>query len=234
MVRQFGRKPSTFDEKDWNLRDFMPWGAPFRLVNESNWEYPAEPLDQGGTAHCVGFSMATFGINLPVHTPFTNTDGHTFYYQCKVVDGYPGSEDGSTIRSAAKVLKNNRRIEGYAFASDMSTIKWWLLNRGPMIVGTIWTTAMMTPDCNNVITPSGEVLGGHAYLLNEWRKDNYIGIQNSWGKDWGVNGKAYISEVDFEKLFIRDGEALAAVEVDKLTAKPRPCPIGDFFRKVLK
>ncbi len=231
MDRKFGRLPSSFDERDFNLRDFIPKGGKFRLVTEANWEYPAEPLDQKETPHCVGFSMATFGINLPTFTKFTEKDGHSFYYQCKAIDGEPQAENGSTIRSAAKVLKNNNRISGYAFAPDMATVKWWLLNKGPMIVGTIWTADMMIPSAgDNVISIGGDILGGHAYVINEWRKDGYIGIQNSWGTYWGTKGKAYISVGDFEKLFIRGGEALAAVELEA-TTKEHHCILVDLFKK---
>lgn len=233
MDRKFGRNPSPLDERDYNLRDFIPKGAKFRLVTESDWQFPAPALDQEDTPHCVGFSMASFGINLPTNTRYTNKDGHTFYYQCKVLDGEPEAENGSTIRSAAKVLRNNNRIDGYAFAPDMATIKWWLLHRGPMIVGTMWTSNMMTPNEDNIVTIGGDMLGGHAYVLAGWRADNYIPIQNSWGQYWGKNGRAYISSTDFEKLFIRGGEALAAVELESPIAK-RNCVLVDLFNKWFK
>lgn len=218
MKRQFGRNVSPFDSRDFNLRSFATKGIG-PSVNERKWAFPQEPLDQGETPHCVGFSMANFGINLPVFTPYTNEAGHKFYYKCKVVDGNPGDEDGSTIRSAAKVLKNDGIINAYAFAYDLAMIKWWVLNRGPVIVGTTWTSDMMIPDADNMIYPTGARLGGHAYLINEWTKNQLIGIQNSWGNDWGIHGKAYILASDFEKLFKYDGEAMAAVELEKPAQK---------------
>ena len=214
-MRRFGRNPSPFDERDYNLRNFIPLGADLSLdgVDEKNWEYPSTPLDQLDTQHCVGFSMANFGINLPIFRPYTNDDAHRFYYLCKEYEGRPLSEEGSSMRAAAEVLLSLKKIEAYAFAPDMAVIKWWLLNRGPLMVGTIWTTSMMTP-IDNIITVGGELAGGHAYLINEWTLNNYIGIQNSWGNNWGVNGKAYISLADFEKLFTYYGEAVATVDLD--------------------
>ena len=141
-----GRKPSPFDERDYNLESYIPKEAlKKRLMPEvlyKKWDFPTESLDQGSTPHCVGYSMASFGINSPVNTMYTNEDGHRFYYLCKEKDGEPGEENGSYIRSAAKVLKDEGRINAYAFAYNMDSIKWWMINKGPMIAGTIWTEGM--------------------------------------------------------------------------------------------
>ena len=185
-------------------------GFVYNLEVERDHSYIANGI---GVHNCVGFSMADFGINYPTNTPYTNADGDRFYYLCKAIDGEPNNEDGSTIRSVAKAMVNNLIVDAYAFAPDMISIKWWLLNKGPIIVGTTWTDDMFNPDNSYIIRPTGNVVGGHAYLLNEWRIDNFIGIQNSWGADWGNNGKAYISSEDFEKLFVYDGEAMTAVEI---------------------
>ncbi len=230
---QFGRKPSPLDMRDYNLRNYMPKKTKLEVIGSKKWDFWGEPLDQGSTPHCVGFSMANFGINLPVHTPYLDDDGHKFYYKCKIVDEEPNEENGSYIRSAAKVLKSEGIISTYAFAFDIYAIKWWILNKSPMIVGTIWTEEMLNPKADNTISTSGGILGGHAYLLNEWRDDDYIGIQNSWGSAWGVNGKAYIKASDFEKIFKYDGEAMTAVEIDGHTMK-RPCPLEELFKNLFK
>lgn len=224
MTFRLGRVPSAFDSKDFSLGLFMPTGALLRasIITSMNWEFLApEPLSQGDTPHCVGFSMANWGINLPIQDAYTNDDGHKFYYLCKKIDGDANpdgtpAETGSSVRTAAKVLKNLSKIDAYAFAPDMASIKWWMLNKGPLIAGTIWTEDMFTPDADNLVHPTGTVAGGHAYLLNEWTLDNRIGIQNSWGNQWGKNGKAYITAAEFEKIFKYNGEAMAAVEIDTL------------------
>jgi hypothetical protein len=224
MEHSLGRLPSPFDPRDYNLTDFMPKGIlKISAITERNWEFLAEPLSQGATNHCVGFSMADFGINLPIQDFYTNEIGHQFYYMCKEIDGEPNAENGSYVRSAAKVLKSVGRIDAYAFAPDISIIKWWILNRGPMIVGTIWTDVMFSPNENNIIDIGGTVVGGHAYLLNEWTKDNYIGIQNSWGTEWGNNGKAYISSANFDKIFRYGGEAMTAVELPLVANTSKKC-----------
>jgi hypothetical protein len=224
MEHSLGRLPSPFDPRDYNLTDFMPKGIlKISAITERNWEFLAEPLSQGSTNHCVGLSMANFGINLPIQDFYTNEIGHQFYYMCKELDGEPKAENGSYVRTAAKVLKNIGRINAYAFAPDISIIKWWLLNRGPLIIGTIWSDTMFTPNSDNIIEIGGTIVGGHAYLINEWTKDNYIGIQNSWGAEWGNNGKAYISSANFDKIFRYGGEAMTAVELPLVANTSKKC-----------
>jgi len=227
--RPMGRKPSPFDARDYNLANFMPKGiGKLSLVTEMEWNFPLAPLNQGYTNHCVGFGGAGWGINEPISDNYLDEDGHKFYYLCKIVDGEPENEDGSYVRSIAKVLKNVGRVDAYAFASDMASIKWWLLNRGPLIVGTVWTSGMFTVRPDNTVDISGTPQGGHCYVLNAYRKDNYIRIQNSWGFDWGIDGQAWIAAADFEQIFRYGGEAMTAVELP-LGVEPTPsngCVIG--------
>lgn len=193
-------------------------GIVYNLEVEKDNSYTADGI---GVHNCVGFSIANFGINAPVETHYTNDDGHKFYYDAKEFDGEPKQENGSTIRSAAKVMRKYGQIDNYAFAPDMETIRWWVLNKGPMVVGTIWTASMLKPDEDYVIKPDSNIVGGHAYVLNSYDESGYFGIQNSWGSEWGFNGKAYIHEDDFRKLFMRGGEAIAAVELDGNTSNQK-------------
>lgn len=228
-----GRVPSKFDARDYDLQLFINKEISPRIPPiEKSWDFPCDALDQGDTSHCVGFSGANFGLNYPTHTRYTNQDGHNFYYLCKKVDGEPNKENGSTIRSLAKVFKSAGKIEGYAFASDMNAIKWWVLNRGPMVMGTAWTYDMFAPDEDNIVHITGDIAGGHAYLINEYRKDGYYGIQNSWGNEWGVKGKAYIHEKDLARLFKYNGEAMTAIEIEG--SGKTPCPLVEFIRKLLQ
>jgi hypothetical protein len=217
-----GRNPSKFDARDYRLGDFMPKLATNVFVApDTKWEFLSAPLNQGDTPHCVGFSIGDFGICLPVQDFLTNKDGHNFYYACKIIDQEPNQENGSNIRSAAKVMQQNGMIETYAFASSINEIKWWLVNKGPMVIGTTWTNDMFSPDSDNIIHITGGEAGGHAYLINEVRNNSLFGIQNSWGDNWGINGKAYIPISEFTTLFRNGGEAISAVELSAPISQPK-------------
>jgi hypothetical protein len=207
-----GRNVSPKDNRDYRLGAFLPM-ALGDLSGGRAWPFSHKPLDQGATPHCGGFGAADYGINDPVEDSYTDQDGHDFYYKCKIEDLEPGMENGTCVRSVAKVLQNAGRIQNYAFAASVDEITYWLLNNGPIIVGTGWTEGMFTPDEKNIIHPTGGVAGGHCYLLNEKTSDGFYGIQNSWNSMWGVNGKAYISITDFDTLFRDGGEAITAVEL---------------------
>jgi len=110
---------------------------------------------------------------------YTNQDGHNFYYKCKIIDGEPNQENGSSVRSIAKVLKSAGRMNAYAFAASVAELKYWLLTqpRPPVIMGTTWTNNMFTPDADNIVHATGDVAGGHAYLINEVTENNLYGIR---------------------------------------------------------
>lgn len=212
----FGRLPSPPDPRDFLLSKYISLRS--RLMARFRkapvlWECDTV-LNQLDTPHCVGFSMAGFGNCLPVDDNFGDDDGHHFYYDCKIEDGEPGAENGSCIRSAAKVLQDHGRIGAYAFARTVGEIKIWLLENGPVVVGTEWTTAMMEPGASGFVRVLGGVVGGHAWLLIGYDpRGDFFTALNSWGSEWGQIGRFKITADDFAFLFARNGEALTAVEM---------------------
>lgn len=207
-----GRIPSPFDHRDYLLADYLLRKVE-AVPTHKLWHYPYKPLDQGQTPHCVGFGIAAFGNSLPVTDNYHNTDGDAFYYDCKEVDREPKAEDGSTVRSAAKVMQAKGLISKYAFAHTMTEVRYWLLTQGPMLAGTVWTNDMFMPDAQGFVTPTGGVAGGHCWLLEGVKDDYYYG-RCSWG-EWGLKngGMFLIKEKDLARLFRHGGEILAAVEL---------------------
>jgi hypothetical protein len=232
-----GRIQSPFDKRDYNLANFIPMTTPVTIKKDVCWDFPSESLNQGENPFCVGYSIAGFGIASPVNTMYTNEDGDRFYFMCKEIDGNPGGMEGSYIRTGAKVLQKEGRINSYAFAPDIATIKWWVFNKGSVVVGTLWTQEMFVPDKNNIISINGDVIGGHAYLIRGIRDNKYFRFKNSWGDEWRDMGDSYIKIEDFERLFRYGGEAMAAVELPHNQEKPvttNKCWFLDFIKNIFK
>ena len=177
------------------------------------WSDPIQ-LDQGATNHCVGFGWAGWGDADPVEDKFQNADADAIYYECKIVDGEPNGENGSTVRSGAKVMKTRGRVGSYVFAASVDEIRQWQQLHGRVVFGTDWTNDMFQPDGQGYVRPTGPVAGGHCYLaLGDLTSEDAVLCENSWGPNWGLGGRFKIKWNDFAQLFAAQGEACAGTEL---------------------
>lgn len=169
-------------------------------------------LDQQNTGHCTAFSITHEAAASPVRVPsLSNSSAHELYYEIKRKKYDPfGLEDGSTVDAAAKVGRDHGWWDAWLWADTLEEM-WAGITVGPLLLGTYWTTGMFTPDSDGIIKPTGGDEGGHAYCVdgravNLGRKGPHYRIEQSWGRDWGLNGRAFIAEEDLLGLIQRDGE----------------------------
>ncbi len=230
-----GRNVSPFDRRDYPLSAFIRRTTD---VTEKLWAFEVDALNQLDTPHCGGFTMAHYGICHPMPSIYTNKDGHNFYYRCKETEGEPGLENGTSCRAMAQTGKKLGMWSTYAFAQTVDEAIYWILNEGPIMFGTVWTNDMFFPDKDGFIHCTGDDAGGHAYLgLGATLIDDYLWGLTTWGPDFGINGKFKIPLSEFRKLFARQGEAIAAVEVAKVDPSVqsgcRNTPIGKALARML-
>lgn len=183
------------------------------------WNAEGAWLHQGNFPHCVGAAWTHYLADGPV-TYDVDVDmeyASQLYREAQKVDQWPGENyDGTSVRAGAQILQARGLIGEYRWAFDAATVIKALLEVGPVVVGTVWTTSMFRPDPTSLLNVSGNTAGGHAYLLNGVNtKTERIRIKNSWGRGWGDTGFATMSFTDLDRLLKAQGEACLAVEIDK-------------------
>ncbi|HEY5473260.1 MAG TPA: C1 family peptidase [Candidatus Limnocylindrales bacterium] len=213
-----GRIPSPPDDRDYKLATYL---HPSFGITQMYWGV-GPVLDQGDSGHCVGFGFADWGNTLPVDDDYSGADGDAIYYECKVIDGEPRQEDGTSVRSGAKAMKQRGRLAAYAFGS-LPDAKTFLLNHGPVVFGIDWYDGMFTPNASGVVRPTGSVAGGHG-IAAYGADATYCYLQNSWGTSWGQGGKCKITWADLAVCMANGGEACAAVELPVFVPTPPPAP----------
>lgn len=167
--------------------------------------------DQGNTPHCVGYAAARWLECDPVRQ-YLDPDG--VYAMAQHVDEWEGTDyDGTSVRGAMKVLATLGFISEYLWAWSVDQILGHVLEVGPVVIGVNWYRGMSYPDDYGVIVPSGPIDGGHAILVDEVNVPReLVGLNNTWGPDWGLDGRCYLHFDHLARLLREDGEACCGVE----------------------
>jgi hypothetical protein len=212
-----------FDErsKKFNVRYSLATGTP----TSHTWYFGGAPwrskgnLDQGAEGACVGFGWTQELIASPAVSRFKTLDaGNAFardvYHRAQKLDEWPGEDyEGTSVLAGAKAVSALGFIPEYRWAFSVDDLMLAVSHLGPAVVGTSWMEGMDRWDKNGVLTASGNVRGGHCYLIRGvllnpiWLREPVFRITNSWGDDWGIGGDAFIRVSDFEKLMKDGGEA---------------------------
>ncbi len=195
-------------------------------------------LDQGDLGSCTGnaatacLSYESFwGTGSTVLSTTDATADETYavgvYSDATKIDDYDGTypptDTGSDGLSVAKVLTNRGLISGYTHATSLEAALTALQTQA-VITGTEWLNGMFTPDADGRLHVTGSVAGGHEYVLDEVDVPNQrVWMRNSWGDSWGVQGRAYFTWADFQKLLAKDGD----VTVFTPASQPAPTPTPD-------
>jgi hypothetical protein len=198
-----------------NITKLLKTPTPPKIVSKY-WDDNGWWGNQGNTPQCVGYAWAHWIEDGPVgHGGTPPIISPTLIYkEAQKVDEWQGeSYNGTSVRGGAKYLKNTNKISSYYWGYNINTLISSVLNLGPVVVGTNWYNGMFYPDKNGLIRISGRIAGGHAYVINGVDTNKKLfRIKNSWGKNWGKAGSAYISFNDMTRLIRENGEICLALE----------------------
>lgn len=207
-----GRLPAE-DERDGQFRMAVPLEVELR---DYRYYRTGPVLNQGAYPHCVGYAWRQFLSSAHLMSIGEGPTATNIYVEAQKIDEWPGENyDGTSVRGGAKYLQRVGRIGPYSWAWDATTIRSWLLSdQGTVVVGTNWYNTMFHPDGSGYLHPTGSLAGGHAYLIVGYSTDREaFRILNSWGREWGQSGRAWVAFEDMNRLISQDGEACTAIEL---------------------
>ena len=206
------------DNRDYPLQPLLAAQPPveritrdYRYWFQDNWWG-----DQGTYPHCVSFAWMAWLLDGPV-THYTTEPPYDLvvaYRWMQDNDYWPGNEyDGTSVRAGADWLVLQGYIGEYRVTTSADEVAHGILTVGPCVVGTDWHRDMTIPDEDVMLSPTGQLDGGHAWLINGYnRKEGRFRMKQSWGRSWGRTGNAWISGENLQTLLDREGEAFFATE----------------------
>jgi Papain family cysteine protease len=209
------------------LPAFQVWPME-RLPKSKYWFQQFAPYDQGRESSCVGQTWHAILRGHPVQYRSLPVTPYQYYRACQRVDVWDGDEEtppryeGSSTLAGAKVAHTLGYVSGYVWG-DLSAYATtgeallvtlnYLARVGTVAIGIDWRRAMWDTDAQGFIHATGQVDGGHEIkVLGYSRVRRAFRLVNSWGPDWGENGRCWLSFEDWEYLMQTGGDCAAPTE----------------------
>lgn len=184
--------------------------------------------DQGQDPHCVAFAWMHWVEDAPITRPETKgyplIEPEVVYNAAQLVDEWEGENyAGTSVRAGAKVLQTLGLIAEYRWAFSVDEVLASLASESPVVLGVDWFASMLHTDSQTdadgtrrqrlVVDQASGVIGGHALIANGYNlAGRVVRLKNSWGRDWGDKGRAWITFDDLQVLLNRHGEACIGLE----------------------
>lgn len=215
-----------FDPKSRQYPIRALFGAPAHEIPLRSYTWRCSVnLDQGQEGACVGFSLTQELAARPsVVRDVSNEFARKLYFYIQKNDpweggAYPGAfpfYEGTATDAGAAAMKRLGYYLEYRWADTERDLAVTLGYKGPAVIGINWYTGMFRPDSSGILHVTGQVEGGHAILVNGFSaKKGLYQVWNSWGKDWGQGGAAYITRGDMARLLSEQGDAMIPIRSRK-------------------
>lgn len=201
-----------FDERSWNYPVRLARGA---TIQTRIWNRSLRAFNQGELGSCTGNGAIGVVCTEPYRqkgVTYNEALARKVYARAthydSIVGYWPPKDIGSTVLGAMKALKDMKLSKGYHWCFSLEDVLKTLSTLGPVEVGLNWYEGFDKPSAKGLVKVSGEVRGGHAFqLLGVDAEKKLVWAINSWGADWGLNGRFAFSWKDLDRLLHEDGEA---------------------------
>lgn len=178
-------------------------------------------LDQGAEGACVGYAFsAELAARPGVVTGINNTYARNLYWDAQRADPWAGGSypnarpkyEGTSTQAGAQAVQKRGLIKEYRWALNLMDLVTAVGYTGPAVMGVDWYENMVDPDEQGYVHPEGEIVGGHCICIigvkivktTDGKVDSlrsYFVLHNSWGPDWGIEGRCGITLVELMKLW---------------------------------
>lgn len=175
-------------------------------------------LDQGNLGSCTGNALAHARNTVPLRHArplLTETDAVKIYSLGTQLDGvsgqYPPEDTGSTGLGVCKAGVKLGYITSYHHAFGLDEALHALMLQ-PVIVGTNWYESMFDPNSSGFVKVNGDVVGGHEYCIVGLNvEQRYVKCVNSWGNEWGLDGRFRLTFDQLDRLLQEDGDVTVPI-----------------------
>lgn len=178
-------------------------------------------LNQGSEGACVSFAFNHELIAKPrMVKGITNESAREDYWEIQKRDSWEGGSypdaypfyEGTSVLAGAEYFRSKGHYSSYWWANTEIDIAYAVSYKGPVVIGVNWYEGMLGPDRDAFLNPAGSVVGGHAVLVHAIAvREGFYSIWNSWGPEWGYNGRAKISRDTMRRLLGESGEAVIPI-----------------------
>lgn len=214
---RLGRGLINHDPKSWNYRavEVIDTTKP----RSKTWRR-GQAYNQHNTPHCVAFTGKGL-LNSSPHSAAVPYDVRIkystdeFYTGAQHNDEWPGEAyEGTSGLGLCRYLKSKGLIAEYRWCFGLNDVLLALSYLGPVGIGVWWKTSMWDVDNNGYLNVYGANEGGHEIeLIGVDVEDQCVIAMNSWGPDWGVDGRFKMSFGPFEELLAEQGDAFVITKL---------------------